>query len=456
VAALAIDPFSQQILQYDGCSTVVADISARIPRNNNFTADTVGPIWSDVLDEKMAGAIWLGVLQPPQNVSSQVNIQCPSGNCTFPADAGAAYETIAICSSCEDISSKIVNLPEPHGPIDITVYYTLPASSEGANDSLTIGRSIALESRVVDTSDLFAFESIMFSQEDVSGIREVRTDFHMKAFATHCSLIPCVQSYTATIKEFKLDEQVISSTNMVYNSVTSTGKTLQRETIETFLLVPNSTVRDGIQHECVKTEHRTPENTIELGHLNKIPQWTSPMCFFQYDSSSQATSEYLGRMFRKKGLVIGRQENETIGDLWMQRLYQRGTANVTTAREYMSGLAISMSAHMRKELDVSQDALGIIHAQQTCVRINWVWISLPASLVLLGMLFFAATMWSTLTQTWHGMWKSSALALVFVSIESEKLLHDEVLDKNSQIANAAQNMKAKFMKTERGWDFVQH
>jgi hypothetical protein len=402
----------------------------------------------------MAGAIWLGVLQPPQNVSSQINVQCPLGNCTFVADAGAAYETIATCSSCEDISNQIVNLTES----DDVLNYTLPASSEMTNNSLNIGRSTVFMSRTADTSDLFAFESIMLSQEDPS-CNTTNMSCGMKPLATRCLLNPCAQSYTATIKDFRLDEQVVSSTNLVYDAHS-------HGTLGSFSLVANSTIRNGIRHECVKTEQKTLENTIPLTenntivtatYLRNITQWTSPQCFFQFDSSSKATTDFLRDMYHGKSLSIayGRY-TRPLGDLWIKRFYNKGTANLTTTSEYMNGLATAMSAHMRKDLDASQDALGQVFAQQTCVRINWAWITLPASLVLMAILFLAATMWSTLTQAWHGMWKSSALALVFVSIASESLLHKGVLNKKSQIADTAQDMRAKFLKTERGWGFVEH
>jgi hypothetical protein len=443
-------------------------ISARIPRNNQFTADIVSsrPAGGQIsLDEKMAGAIWLGVLQPPQNVSSQVNVQCPSGNCTFPADAGASYETIAICSSCDDISSQIVdyNASVVDGvtgsKTSEMLLYTLPESSKLANDSVYIGGSTVFESRIANTSDLFAFESLMFRQKDFScNSRDPKSVCRMKPFATHCSLNPCVQSYTATIKDFKFDEKVVSSTNMVYDAYS-------HGTLGSFSLVANSTIRDGIRHECIKTDRHTLENTIPLTwnntivlntHLRNITQWTSRECFFEFDITSQAISNFLTDMYTRKYLVEQDDFSTTLGDLWIKRFYQRGTANLTTATEYMDGLAIAISAQMRRDQDPTRDALGTVFTQHTCVRIKWAWISLPASLVLMAILFLIGTMWSSSAQAWHGMWKSSALALVFASIESKSLLYEGVLERKSQIDNTADGIKVKFIETERGWGFVKH
>jgi hypothetical protein len=118
-----------------------------------------------------------------------------------------------MCSSCSDISSQIVNLTESDGVYN----YTLPVSSEMANDSMNIGRSVSFRSRIVDTTDLFAFESIMFSKSDLS-CNDTEPACRMEAFATRCSLIPCVQSYKADIKNFTLNEQLVSSFNMNYDA----------------------------------------------------------------------------------------------------------------------------------------------------------------------------------------------------------------------------------------------
>jgi hypothetical protein len=455
VAALAVDPFSQQILQYYSCSTVAPDLMARIPRNNNFTADTfltftAGKEFS--LDEKMAGAIWLGVLQPPQNVSSQVDFQCPLGNCTFPADSGIAYETIAMCSSCNDISSQIVDLAGSKGMYN----YTLAESTRMANDSMNIELSVAFQSRIADTTDLFAFESIMLSQDDLS-CNTTKDNCRMSAFAARCSLNPCVRSYTASIRDFVLEEKLVSSTNMVYDAH-SNGM------LGSFSLVTNSTIINGARYDCITSEQKTTENTIALTWNNtkvtgivprNITHWTSPQCFFEFDSSSQATTNFLRSMYTKQELEYAYDPYNAMGDLWIKRFYHKGTANITTANDYMDGLAIAMSAQMRRGHDASQDALGMVLTQQTCVHIEWAWITLPASLVLMSILFLAGTIWSSLTQAWHGMWKSSSLALVFTTVESESLLHDGILDRKSQIADTASGIKARFVKTERGWAFVE-
>jgi hypothetical protein len=461
VAALAVDPFSQQILQTYSCSVVVPDLTASIPRGNNFTADhttTTSGSYIPVLDSQMAGAIFLGALSPTRNISSQVTAQCPSGNCTFSTSAGATYETIAMCSSCEDISSSIVDLQlqNPNG----TKYRELPESSRGANDTLTISTAYKLLTRVVEATENFTFESLMLTLDPACAnltLGDQSCNRRGGAFATRCSLIPCVQSYTATITNFTLEEELVSSTNMVYDR----GSYWMHGS---YSLVTNSTIRNGVRHDCITTSHATAENTIPLTWNNtltsgilwnagsrKKSHWTSPHCVFHFDVSSLAVTAYLANMYNKQSLWRGE------GDLWIKNLYNRGYADLESANKYMNGLAMSMTMHMRKSQNATKDpALGTVHAQKTCVRINWAWISLPASLVLMAIMFLAVTMWSSLTQSWHGTWKSSSLALVLASVESETLLQAGILDKKSKMSSTAKSIEVQFMKTERGWGFVEH
>jgi hypothetical protein len=415
------------------------------------------------LDSQIEEDIMLGAIQPPQNVSSQISFQCPSGNCSFPASAGATYEAIAMCSSCKDISDAIVYLQDQN----TTCNYGLSDALRGpnntmSNDTMPLGSYDIRTRKIEFTTDLLTFESVMYTGVDPSYRRQATSKDGScsrvrRKFATRCSLIPCVQSYAATITNFTLREELVSSTNMVYHpgSFWPWGH---------FTLVTNSTIRNGVRHDCTNTDHATAENTIPINRNNtlivtdpqvsvdrNISHWVSPHCVFHWGLNVAAVTGVLQTMYNNRSAFSG------IGDLWIKKFYHQGNATLDTANEYMKGLAISMSATMRNSQNATQDpALGAVYVQQTCVRIKWAWISLPASLVLMAIMFLVVTMWSSLTQSWHGMWKSSSLALVLASVESETLLQAGILDKKSQMSNTAKSMEVQFMKTERGWGFVEH
>jgi hypothetical protein len=80
---------------------------ANVPRANNLTqvGAHAGPASPTILTADMTTAISVGLLSE----FGKIQVQCSTGNCTFPSDltSGASYQTLALESSCVDISAKI-------------------------------------------------------------------------------------------------------------------------------------------------------------------------------------------------------------------------------------------------------------------------------------------------------------------------------------------------------------
>ena len=104
--ALAIDPFAQQILHFVPCSVPVVG-QALAPWSNNYT-DGIG--FTRVrIDQKMQGAMYLGLLGSHQKMSSLLEFKCPTGNCTFPETSGTSFRSLGMDNICMDISAQIQN-----------------------------------------------------------------------------------------------------------------------------------------------------------------------------------------------------------------------------------------------------------------------------------------------------------------------------------------------------------
>ena len=90
IAALAIDPFTQEVIQYYNCPQVATGDVATVPKANNFTFS--GSPGGYVLDPATMAAIYKGLMDSPVNATAPITFQCPTGNCTFVQDNdGAAY-----------------------------------------------------------------------------------------------------------------------------------------------------------------------------------------------------------------------------------------------------------------------------------------------------------------------------------------------------------------------------
>ena len=101
LAALAIDPFAQQVVRYYQCSIPIPKVNATIPRTNVYQemGFHLGVGYSTVV-QGMQSAINGGIFNP--NLAS-VSFHCPTGNCTF----SGQYHSIAYCSSSSDISENL-------------------------------------------------------------------------------------------------------------------------------------------------------------------------------------------------------------------------------------------------------------------------------------------------------------------------------------------------------------
>ena len=98
VVAVFVDPFAQQILQYDECNVPAKHGFAPVPRTNFFQGHGLNMGYSEALSSPVQDAISVGITAPGQSV----DVQCSTGNCTFPI-----FDTLEFCSSSEDISDRV-------------------------------------------------------------------------------------------------------------------------------------------------------------------------------------------------------------------------------------------------------------------------------------------------------------------------------------------------------------
>jgi lambda repressor-like predicted transcriptional regulator len=123
ILAIAIDPFSQQLLQLNQ-EPVIGYIDewnyteATSPRSILYAA---GDVWIVNTTESeadpdgppartmaarpslpMEAAILSGLSQPKDKIQQDVGVVCPTGNCTWDK-----FETLSVCSRCDDLTDKL-------------------------------------------------------------------------------------------------------------------------------------------------------------------------------------------------------------------------------------------------------------------------------------------------------------------------------------------------------------
>lgn len=87
IIAIAIDPFSQQVLRYQVQNIATAGLAATIPVSHG-----IGDA-STILNNNQA---WRGLYAGLLGFDYPMPYQCNSGNCTWPS-----FATLGVCSSCE-------------------------------------------------------------------------------------------------------------------------------------------------------------------------------------------------------------------------------------------------------------------------------------------------------------------------------------------------------------------
>ena len=111
VLSLAIDSFSQQLVQLEQRTNYVASYNGKIacsPRAYGYSEswhdndNSRSLIYSDHSGLQMQSAILAGLSLPTDSIQQQANVSCPTGNCTW-----APFTSLSVCHKCNDLTSKI-------------------------------------------------------------------------------------------------------------------------------------------------------------------------------------------------------------------------------------------------------------------------------------------------------------------------------------------------------------
>lgn len=258
---MAVDPFTQQILQFYSCSVVVEGEQTTVPFSNNYTAGFVDPD----LESQMRSAMYIGLLDPPMNVSAALDFECRTGNCTFPStEDRATFLSLALESRCADKSNDISITVEKHNTTDYTnetyVYTTTKASLLDygiyLNDTnyylWSPMRTGSKHSDQLPSSFLLTLSFLMAPES--SDLRQA------KAF--ECEFFPVVNTYSANVTNGVLLEQVLDSKRMDVWPVVFTYHTL---------LIVNKTIRAGEWHQCTSSRNPSDENDFPIIDRLKAP-----------------------------------------------------------------------------------------------------------------------------------------------------------------------------------------
>ena len=455
ILALAFDPFVQQIITYPTREVTTSSPSAAVKQSYSMPQSEGG--W-DFIDASNA-AFWTN--------DFAINPICPSGNCTWPL-----FQSIEMCSKCEDVTSSATLIGCDPAPFNASLRQDQPTS---CNVSLAQGDMSAegIEiSPLADNGYIMSIPKDLIWVVDKLQFTAKSTDLYFSNVLPNKTYVGVENPvYVVAHATLALPGDDSATSNQTWLSHPEKGIRIQQATqcilspcarthrISVSGGVPSSSVTEedfGFFYPeyydnwvnanlCWKPGTKPPvggsgDYLINGGsqHGNPAdmssclspagPAWTEDWKLAGSSSWSLERANWNESEFSWRILDIqnSSQNAAKIIDFGLSTVVQRMAAS-------LSKLARDSS---------SKTATGIVSTQQTYVKVNWPWVTLPALLLALGIILVFSTIMVNKRQR-LGLWKSSILPVLYHGLENEYLTVDDESTDISQMDEAARNVNVK-------------
>ncbi|TGO49947.1 hypothetical protein BCON_0195g00030 [Botryotinia convoluta] len=351
IAAVAIDPLIQQlVLPYD-CEVALLNIEVTLPRTNQF--DNV----HSALMDPTSGLPIKSAIYAPEN---WMTWQCITGNCTF----SETYGTLAYCSSCEDISDKL---------IFETTYY-----DEETHTNIT-----STTGYCAGTLGSFATTSL-FTHGEVIGL-------------TRQLMRPTSESHPP---------------NPLAIAVILDRPDCPGEKV--YIIVPRT----------VDPAKRLDPDSMSPWINRNMTVASNPWRLQGYGAAGNVLSSSAFVGFVVAG-IEGESARDTVfidvvGPRMMMDLYYNGYIEFEDVQEKFSNISDITTAWLRSYGDntFSDPAVGEVLHYAICLRVQWPWIAFPATLAALSLVCLVAVI-IVMDRQQVPIWKSSPLALIMRGSNTE-------------------------------------
>ncbi|KAI0390152.1 hypothetical protein F5Y17DRAFT_83149 [Xylariaceae sp. FL0594] len=430
VLLIAVDPFTQQIVQIVNCPQVSAADQAFVARTNGYYAQGghIGASEADI-DSPMAASINTGLVNPPEHIPSLVSTGCKSGNCTF-----ENFASVSFCRACEDISSQIQNMTGYDGSRN----YTLPGDADSKYGF-----------PILSLYHQYSFRTSAIYSE-TPRLLDLRLISHPEAYggvgqpsAFHCSITLCVVTYSSSIVQGNLVESELSSVPMGFNLNMLDDQIAETEVqgrgLAFFRLATSRTLRNGTEKPCLPSDEENPGLLkVAKGNIDAAPDsssvttdnatataWYPTDCVWSFgQGSAYAIRDTLVQEL--DDLEMQATSGVTVGPLAAKNMWRNGTVDLAHINDYLQKLADVMTATVRNRGWHGRDeyARGNVVIVDSCLQVRWAWLAYPAALVGLTICFLTAMVIQGPRGSARRVWKSSILAPLFISMD------DKVYDVN--------------------------
>lgn len=365
----------------------------------------------------MEGAIYSGLLS---NVNTTFDVvpDCPGGNCTWPA-----YESLAVCETCMDLTEKLVFEPLATGN-ELSVWgdYYLPNGFGLTQD---------------DIFDAWANDSV--PEMGQANNFNISSTFPSTAFHDRGAILLDVHAIVGGGDSLFAMECILQACVKTYNASSVNGRFVESE-IGSWTNNSNVTITDNMVED--------PDNGFVLMPPNSGGKFTLP------NWSAYLIQCFLASMFVGNWGTYGVGEGSATGasDANIIYMYQAMSTSNSSMPTFMSNVAQSMTVNMRTSGNQSEQIYqtGVAEATETYIHVEWPWITMPLAVLFIVLILLIFVIIDTKKKQVHA-WKTSSLATLSHGLDeqSRRLLADA---ENAEVSAA--EISVSLEKVDGEWRLI--
>jgi len=485
IFALALDPFFQQIVVFPSRMALNPALNSTIPivvkYEPIYDTATQGGIETIQFEQGLQAVaqkyLYEDAAQPlpfGKDVRPDIPLSCPTSNCTWPE-----YETLGVCSACEDISN-LLTYECITGPLDWIANVTIINNT----DTLDYTNGTMCGWFINSTSIDPAIKPVF-----MSGYRKANPSLpYDEALLTR--IVPLVSPNTRTplygtgsyhfkdVRNSIIDFFVASTTDAPHSAY-GRERPIAHECVLAWCVktLKSSYFEANYTEEVTKTiTNTTPAEypwksvyTVTPMGPGYIQQYSRDILVdyngTQYGASSAANVRTTA-IFDDYFPSVYVQSNESdVAYLRYQMQFTDGSPPFLRNISYNPFLAPNnVSEHMGRLAKALTDTMrtsgqhvwldGQVFSVETFVQVRWAWLSLPVGLLVFTLLFLVGTVIkSSLAKEHMGVWKTSAIATLLYGLpdEMQKKITAPALDDATRTPRAKTKELRVRMQPKTGW-----
>ncbi|KAI9721228.1 MAG: hypothetical protein M1812_002389 [Candelaria pacifica] len=441
IAALAMDPFAQQVIRYAPAPRVVSD-HVSLPRTNYLQLagarreDTAKDVWIPGIGRETSSATYRGIWG---DTGLHVPYICPTGNCTFPP-----YQSLGVCTKHTNITGLLnrtcSTTPVPSSQATSTeCNYTLPngmdfreisRSDRKQSDSVQSRKiSITNRSNIADNN----YGGYIFNFAGIFATWDTQNSWN-EPWAVESMGYWCIKTYNTMIRD-----------GVFIENITSTQRNNSAPGFQPYPPDADWKTYNGsntFPPFVSGQPFASPEPCLDLRDP-RHPKTSLRNCTYSVAENTWAAwAAFFPFFFQEHQADIG---------LLMDN---GGHSNISYVRGIIDNLATSLTSHIRS-LGTGIPVYGDMRSTHTFVRVQWVWLAYPIALVVFSIIFLISTIVKSAGCANQEVWKSSPLALLYHGFHTETRERLSSLNTLEEMEMNSQKVRVTLSKTDRiGWKLV--